>query len=1655
MSTEQRPLHSPSLPPRSTRNHRVIISRLPSWLTQASLEQRREFAARVRLSQTSKTALARLLTGFKSVKAFAAPLLSRALDERYGPGLDIHYDRLKHVHILAAATLGQPRQETVIVQSLLQVALQNFAISETGQFGFDRGSAILRKTGGLLKRPITPPDFAALCRRLDLGGQYQKHLERHLGPLFDTLFEQHERDELAVQAQIALMKGVLDLSADRMLHSLLDPAQTPRWDNRPVQCSYLTLLDFTNASGYRGCLLKGVMLIERDGSVGAADTPCLVYLSGDPQHPLKSYPSVKAFHDELRERLRNKPYQAFFKRYLHLRDQPAFFHALEARLNPLNPTTGQRQPAVNADLLLEKTSLLEKPFHEFCRLQVVKIFDDARVTAVPTGDEDKKTRLARLKSLLNWTINLLFLVPGLGEPMLAVVAAQLLVQVYNGIEQWNHDEKEQAVLGFIGVVLNLELLGLGAALTVDFQGSSFIEELKPVKSPQGDQALWKPDLGPYEQTLPDRPSLQPGASGLYHHQGKTWLAIDGRHYRLRPGATADSFHLQHPGNPNAYTPQVFHNGKGAWLHEFEQPMQWKQPQLFSRLGPDAASLDPVSANRIMQLSGVDDGVLRRLHLDQEPPPALLEDSVTRFKLDRDLKHLVQRLQNGGVADSSLDELQMELQLLTSEPVWPRTKVLRLLDHHGAALTEYPAGQAQALPRIDLRWPGLDANQLLRKVLENLDETEIRGLLGEDFGAGPISLDARTVSLRRKLAAQAANRRAALFDSHYRYRTQSRDRAAAVIQRDFPTLSTPIAEELARHANPSELKCLFEARRVPLRVAEEARHYGRNLRLARAWEGLYLDATHNGDSDRLILRLLEKLPGWSNRLRLEIRESSFGGALLYSLGALQAPIRKVLVRNGELYEAYDALGQELHGPDDLYSCVLHALPDAERKALGFPGTHEADRLKQTLLALSLPSRAELEKILGLAPIKPGYVPPMRLADGRIGYPLSGRGVGERLPGTRSARFTELAQSLYPTHSSQAVEAFLALRGLNEGAAVQRLEQLEAEYNTLRTELKAWVYTPPGPPECVQIRGHIARSIKACWRREPFQRATQEGYKLHFVLYDPTMRLPNLSADFSHVSELLMSLAHPDIALGLNTFLSRFPQLNRLYISGGALAEIPPALGSMTRLTHLNLSGNRIVLSPETATLLSGLTHLRELTLAGNTTLGRSPDLSRMLELIRIDLGNTGLTAWPTGYERLPALTRLDLRSNRLTTIPDSVLDTSDEGQRIARALNLYGNPIESDYLEDASEYHALTDIDFGLDLPSDSDPDADLSSDDEPAHSPLGSPGPASRDERPWLPGLDGSEQEDFRNDWLQLASEEPITQSEAFFRVIGDLEESADYGDETARTSLIDKVRRMVRAAMRDTKVREQLFAKANSPQTDACADGIAVAFSDMGFDVLLHEAYAEPDVLQIEAKLLRLARGKSRLDRVNAQARILINKRKAMGRHPDEAEIYLAYRIGLAERLELPWQASKMLYGDIAGINQAQLDEAYQAILDQERQPMDVVGQIVKQEFWKEYLDIQYLQELSEKEALRNYKGSALLDLQAAQERWFNNGNLSADEKTALQTSMKALADILGQSEQQVFAQAMTDAEYLALYESIGRETTDEMERLTQQALGEHGLSS
>ena len=140
----------------------------------------------------------------------------------------------------------------------------------------------------------------------------------------------------------------------------------------------------------------------------------------------------------------------------------------------------------------------------------------------------------------------------------------------------------------------------------------------------------------------------------------------------------------------------------------------------------------------------------------------------------------------------------------------------------------------------------------------------------------------------------------------------------LIQRDFSSVPTILAREVLADATPTERDTLNRVKRIPLRLAEKARRAQQQMRLTLAYEGLYLDALAGPDTETLALNTLAALPGWSDNLRLEVREGRLEGPLRASFGPLEAGNRKVLARMEDgRYQAFDERGQHLHGLNGFY------------------------------------------------------------------------------------------------------------------------------------------------------------------------------------------------------------------------------------------------------------------------------------------------------------------------------------------------------------------------------------------------------------------------------------------------------------------------------------------------------------------------------------------------------------------------------------------------------------------------------------------------------------------------------------------------------------------------------------------------------------------
>ena len=163
-------------------------------------------------------------------------------------------------------------------------------------------------------------------------------------------------------------------------------------------------------------------------------------------------------------------------------------------------------------------------------------------------------------------------------------------------------------------------------------------------------------------------------------------------------------------------------------------------------------------------------------------------------------------------------------------------------------------------------------------------------------------------------------------------------------------------------------------------------------------------------------------------------------------------------------------------------------------------------------------------------------------------------------------------------------------------------------------------------------------------------------------------------------------------GLNAFLHNFRNLRHLSLRGNHLTRLPLALGDMSRLVQLDLSDNLIQLTPESVTLLAGMTGLESVNLSFNAPLTRVPNVSRLQHLEQLNLRGTGITQWPAGVSKLLQLRELDLRDNQIETLPDEAFKGSALQNR---GINIHGNPLSADSLKKVAEHQRKTGMSLGI------------------------------------------------------------------------------------------------------------------------------------------------------------------------------------------------------------------------------------------------------------------------------------------------------------------------------------------------------------------------
>lgn len=1325
---------------------RQTASQPMPWLEQARqnhpdvLLQVQQIYTRHRLDeQQVQEALARL----PAPDVFAEPLLKAAIKARFGLEVDVRKAYLFHARLLEGN-----RPYEFALQTLLAAALQNFEEwqAKPGAMDLWRMNRLGYRAAVLAREPIDaaeteehlaiePHQLAELCRELDLGGQYQRLIDAVFHPASEPgdapdaaafnlrgRFIQYEQSALLLHSHLAYLQQHIQQPLHGALQKLARN-QPAEWLGKALTCHRVQLFDVA---------LNGIVVL-RGGANEAGVGRVAVYIPDDPQCPLQEYESTTHFAHALRDRLLQPAYRQFFERFVPARQRQQLFTRLKRVFNPQVWNSAgwlEQQQNPQAQLQLSDVPLPTPLLHTLYSYKIAVLKDDGLFHAVPTAVEDQKSFDDKLLYFAETALTLLnvagFVVPALGQVMLVVAAVQLTYEVYEGFESLASGEQAQAWGYLMDVVENLALMAAlgGAAASAGvvpaLEAPLLLEQMRTVQLDDGSTRLWKPDLTPFSHDIVLPAGLTPNAQGLYDYQGKQWLALDGQTFAVQPASETTPYRLQHPRRSDAYAPPLRHNGAGAWLHELDAPLSWELPTLFKRLGPIADGVSEELGRQALKVSGIDENQLRRVLVEGEHAPALLIDTLQRFKLDQALEEFIAQMQAGDFrADPAL-----QAQLLSEQPGWPAGREV--------AVTE---------PESDV----------LASALQVLDEAQIKTLLGEEPGVGQLAFEVRLRHLREQLLGSARSQQSQLFAIRYASSQVSEQPGVALIQRLFNGLPKSIAEELSDHASPAEQKQLNAGQRLPTRVAEEARRYQQQVRLARAREGLYLKPVPGGDTDMLILHSLVNLPGWSAQVRLEVRLGSISGRLLDSVGLPEAPIRKVLVKEGGTYQARDSDDGHLHGKDDLLASVLHALPDAQRSSLGFPDVGQGAQLKRALQELPMLADEALREALNMQPIDPAFRAPMRLADNRVGYPLSGRG----------------AMADYVTEDSLRDKLRVLDFGLSEGgidSLLQRLRntglshaQIDAllnrsldERQALRACLDHWALETVGMNDPLGIRAFyragIAYQLERLWLNNsiPGFGSANSHLRLSGValeefpaqlptqLYEWVQELELNEVEFFRVggqgapgSALNAWAGVTDLA-ELTRFFQRFANVSSLLIEGvqgprPLLENLAQAVvTAFPNLLELQLTDLGLVVTQETLDILcpsgrlslitprapQGLARLQRLDLSGNSL--NIPNLSFNLghfaneQLQYLGLERLYLREWPAILDSnaLAHFAEVSLANNHINQLPEFLLQSTNDNHTQTH-ISLRGNAMSRAVLTQArtSEWRGGR-YRFTLDVPPD-------------------------------------------------------------------------------------------------------------------------------------------------------------------------------------------------------------------------------------------------------------------------------------------------------------------------------------------------------------------
>ncbi|OPA91571.1 hypothetical protein BFW88_12795 [Pseudomonas fluorescens] len=1533
----------------------LVKRQAPPWLSGASSQLRGDLQQSLLASYPAKARAKELLDYLPSPEQFCTPLLTDALAHALGETLDIRGVVFQHVRS-QSRLFGLHRVLIEPVErDLLAAAYENFELSETepGNYHADSCLYLPAAVTGADNRILTikPHEFAQLCRTLDLGRQYQTCLTQWLdtGPQADDLRQRcvtYSAQRFEVQTHEALGKGHISRDVHDMLIRLRRGESPVKLGDNEMQVTRITCA---------GVRVHGMFVIGPATAPAEGDRRCVLYLPDDPLHPLKEYVTYLDIEAALSRRLRDPAFRDWFTGLIALKDKSVF---VEKVRTDLLEHTGSPLPSESRYMTFAGEPFAGDLFSEMYRQRVDRTLADARLLVVPTDDEDEKSRLRRLDTYKAIGLNLAMLgasfIPGVGEVMLGLAALDVLTSIYHGIDSWYQGEQEQATNYLFDTLENLLLMAavsaVGAGVAKVYRAarrSAFLDGLWLIEGKGGRQQLWKPNVAPYRQpfTLPQW--VKADGRGILSYKGQDYVEIEGALYAVAPKEASTLWEIKSVGLRQGYRPLLQTNGVGAWLHDIELASQWSGLQRFRRLGYSIEDIPDETASKILAVSGIDDDRMLQSLVESTWPPALLEDTAWRFRIDARLERFIAQLATPDTAPMADPALQV--QLLVSLEQWPADRAVRFFGERGESQALFaPEALAAQHQTIALTPAQLKQGGLYRVLLAGLNETQRASLLPKASRAP--SEQARALAEVLATRARLGSRRQ-LFDWLYqRIEPQTGDVGRVLTQR-YPDLPASVADELVRHADQSELTQLQQSA-VPLRLDEEVRRYRQRIKGCRAFEGLYIGTSAGADTYRLVVDNMTHLVGWFNGLHLRIVEVSARGAIevVAEAGPKLAPQLLEMRASPEGFQVFDANTDKISDLAErtsahFFKALWQGLSPKRRKSLGRENDTEGTALAGDIIRTALLRRAYSAQGRQRDGGGVEAVSPMGLASApRLDLlPLA-----RAFPPVRPALPSALTRArwLYPRWSNEQLSEWLSILGADEVSVLRQLETLRLEYERLRATLLAWQTRDTWYEDAQGVRLKVATDAKAaalreiirCWRKETPTRLTSDGvlFELKFEMR-PLGDLPDLGAGFVHVGTLVMERV--GCGADVDAFLRRFTKLRTLSLRGNSLVQIPAAVADMTRLQHLDLSENQIRLTPGSVNRLSGLTRLSVLNLDFNAQMDLAPTIAAMSRLEVLSLRATGISQWPAGTWGLSMLNILDLRDNRIAYIPEEVFSAPHS---VNAGTYLQGNPLAQATLERMAAYRQVSGIGFGVMTPR--------------LPTALGRFLVTREQCMAWLDRVPATDARGKRQLWDSLLA---VPDASAFFEMIWHLRETADFS--ATYTYLRDRVWSVLHYVAEDAQLRQRVFRMSRFGNADV--DQAVFQFSRIEMHTASNQALRSADDrgIPVEVTLIALLRGLFRLAAVERVALNDIGARASVEPLSQlrRLQISLAYRAGLADRLRLPLQPPDLNVDLQVDVSEAALDAAVVSVLRRE-QTSEFFEFIQQQELWRDYLRTYYAQHFS-----------------------------------------------------------------------------------------------